>query len=70
MQHADKYLLGDTKYQSILISLMIFYQYVASKISKTQKVKNCDSFNIISINIQFWINNMLVNCMKDHKFSF
>ena len=72
MQHADKYLLGDTKYQSILISLMIFYQYDASKIrwNFTQKVKICNSFNVIPINIQFWINNMLVNCMKDHKFSF
>ena len=24
----------------------------------------------LQINIQFWINNMLVNCMKDHMFSF
>ena len=53
-QHADKYLKGGTKYQSIWdrFNDILLKCWIPDKVElkvKQKKVKNCDSFNSISI---------------------
>ena len=50
---------------SDILLMSCFHVEVELRLRKTEKVKICHSFNIIPVNVYFWINDILVNLVFD-----